>query len=166
MRADSKSSIRNPGPVADIVSAFPSRRGPVGDLVMRVAMRVELRFRKRVKSSKIALFRNPGRKPGPCACLFLVEHVNGNMLGPEFDGAIKIARPGLQLLPRQPRDQVEINVGESLSPQRLEVGEDRRCLMQTPRSYEIFIFQRLSAQADPRDAEISILLNLALGKSS
>src|SRR5262245_56619234 len=113
---------------------------------MRVAMRREHFFSERIKRGKVAFLWNSGRQPGPGAAFLLIEHVDRNVLRPEIEHAIEIALPGLQLLSGNPRDEIEIDVREPLTAQHLEIGEDRRRLVQTSRSREIFIFERLSAE--------------------
>src|SRR5688572_2129527 len=166
VRAHSEPAIRNPGPVADVMSTLLLRKSPVRDFIVKISRSAELFFRTRVEGCEVVVFWNAGRQPSAGAALLLVQHVNGDVFGSQLENTIKIALPGVDSLSGQTRDEIQIDVAEPMPPQHCEVRKDGAGLVQAAGADQVFVFERLGAEADSGDTEIPILLDLGVGECS
>ena len=57
----------------------------------------------------------------PCAALFPVEHVDGNVLGTKALNPVEILAPDLMPLVRQTRDEIHTDVVETTAAKRFEI---------------------------------------------
>src|SRR5262245_33840887 len=98
MSADAKTTVRRTGPVLQIVPAFKTWQGPIGNFVMHIAGFAKPIGGLSIKTVKHFLTRNTGRVSAPGATLLHVEHVNRNMLGAEPSYPFEILLPNLEPL--------------------------------------------------------------------
>src|SRR5438093_2626488 len=101
MRPDAEAAVRNAGPVSPVVTALPSGQRPIRDLVMHVARGLQPGLGFRVKRREILVARKRWSVLAPCAPLFDVQHVDGNVLGPQFNGLVQVFDPRLDPLARE-----------------------------------------------------------------
>src|SRR6185369_10630813 len=80
-----------------------------------------------------------GIAPAPCAALFPVEHVNGNVLGTKALEPVQILAPNLVLLVRQTRNEIYADVFETGPAKRFEIVENVCRTVQATGILEILI---------------------------
>src|SRR5436190_24239138 len=91
---------------------------------------------------------NMGLSLTPRAAFLDVEHVNGNMLGPRALEPVEVLSPDIETLMRQAGDQIDVDVLESMCPERLHIAKDIGRTVQPPGMPEIFVTKRLHAKTD------------------
>src|SRR6266850_1582623 len=84
----------------------------------------------------------------PRAAFFHVEHVNRNVLRPRPLESVEVFSPDFEALMWQAGDQVDIDVVEPMFAERLHIAKDVGRAVQPSGMSEIFITERLHAQAD------------------
>src|SRR5689334_18995101 len=124
MRTNAESTVRNSGPIFQVVHALQPGQSPVGNFVMIVTAPVEPLGRLIVKGDVDIIFLKFRIAAPPCAALFTVEHVNGNVLWTKSLNAVEILAPDLMPLVRQTRDEIHTNVVEASPAKRFEIVEN------------------------------------------
>ena len=149
-RAEPESQIVVSGPISAVVPARVPFLGIVGDLVAAIPV-LSQKLPGKVIHLPVLFFGGQGGQlhTGKRRSLFDDQAVSGQVLGTQTDSLAERVLPGLHLLSRQRRHQIQIDIGKSGCPCR---AKDLPCFagrVDPPQKPKFFVVKRLHADRDP-----------------
>ena len=154
-RAEPESQIVVSGPISAVVPARVPFLGIVGDLVAAIPVLSQKLPGKVIHLPVLLLGGQSGQlHAGKRRSLFDDQAVSGQVLGTQTDSLAERVLPGLHLLSRQRRHQVQIDIGKSGCPCSTKDLPGFAGRVDPPQKPQFFVVKRLHADRDPVDSAL------------